>query len=410
MRISSLTARLRGLGSRSPQHYDVVFYTLGIGSLVSAHQSLPPGGAETQIFRLAKLLAKRGKRVAIIVQGDRRSVPPQVDGVCLVTRRPRCTRRAIGKVVEAWRCWQSLWRVPSSPIVCRGAAVDLIFLALYARASGRRLIFSSANVSDFDGYYFIPKRSDRYLYELGVRQAETIIVQTREQARLCEVRFGRVALLIKSIADAQTLSTGPPVAFVWIGRLASYKQPLAYLELARALPEATFWMVGVPSQHLPEDGSVAQAVLDQARVLPNLTLLAPRPHAAIQELLDRAVASVNTACSEGMPNVLLEGWSRGVPALVLTHDPDGIVAQCGLGGFAAGSMERFAALAREQWNTRHSRTQLSARCQAYVKSHHSSEVVASQWSALLSTQRRAVLDVEPAVAPSQRGAALKARS
>ena len=45
----------------------------------------------------------------------------------------------------------------------------------------------------------------------------------------------------------------------------------------------------------------------------------------------RAVAAVNTSEFEGMPNVLLEAWSRGVPALVLHYDPGGVVRAHRLG-------------------------------------------------------------------------------
>ena len=75
--------------------------------------------------------------------------------------------------------------------------------------------------------------------------------------------------------------------------------------------------------------------------------------------MSRAVASVNTADFEGMPNVLLEGWSRGVPALVLRHDPGGVISAYGLGAFAHGSREGLVSLAREQWRTRHAREELS---------------------------------------------------
>ena len=93
----------------------------------------------------------------------------------------------------------------------------------------------------------------------------------------------------------------------------------------------------------------------------------------------RAVASVNTAEYEGMPNVLLEAWCRGVPALVLSHDPDNVVTRYGLGGFANDSRADFVELAREQWVTRSDRAALAERCRAYVAQHHAPSVIAQQW-------------------------------
>src|SRR5439155_5978297 len=128
-----------------------------------------------------------------------------------------------------------------------------------------------------------------------------------------------------------------------------YKKPLAFVELARSLPEAKFWMVGVP---VPGHEKLATEVAEAAATVPNLELVAPRPRQELLELTERAVAVVNTADFEGMPNIFLEGWTRGVPALSLTHDPDGVIERHRLGAFARGSHERLAVHAALLWKER----------------------------------------------------------
>jgi glycosyltransferase involved in cell wall biosynthesis len=85
-----------------------------------------------------------------------------------------------------------------------------------------------------------------------------------------------------------------------------------------------------------------------------------------------------------MPNVLLEAWCQGVPALVLFHDPGGAVSTHGLGGFADGSRERMVALALELWATRFDRSQLAERCREYVARHHAPAVVVERWLSVLA--------------------------
>ena len=105
--------------------------------------------------------------------------------------------------------------------------------------------------------------------------------------------------------------------------------------------------------------------------------------------MSRAVASVNTADFEGMPNVLLEAWSFGIPPLVRTHDPSGVVTAYRLGGFANGSRERLVELARDQWRSRHDREELALRCRAYLAAHHAPEAVLRGWlDVRLSNRRR----------------------
>lgn len=361
------------------RRYDVVFYTPFVGWMLSSRSTTPPGGAETQILRLATTLARRGIRVAIVAYGTAENLPIEAEGVRIVPRADRrANKRLVGRVVEVVRIWGALRRAPSRVVVCRCASPELGLVGLFTRLTGRRLVFSSASIIDFTPERLIQKRRDVVLYKLGVRLADGIVVQTKEQINLCARHFSRKSVLIKSLAGISGSPDREPEAFLWVGRLVSYKQPGEYLALAKALPEATFWMVGVPAVE-PAEQAFSEETIREAQRIPNLRLLPPRPQAEIEQLMGRAVASVNTAEFEGMPNVLLEAWAFGVPALVLTHDPDGVVAAHGLGWFAQGSHERLVALARELWLTRGERGAISDRCRAYIAAHHGPDAVAEQW-------------------------------
>ena len=112
-------------------------------------------------------------------------------------------------------------------------------------------------------------------------------------------------------------------------------------------------MVALPHPGAGEE--LERAVRSAAEGYQTWRLLPPRPHAALCELIDRAVACVNTSDFEGMPNVLLEGWARGVPALALAHDPGGVIERHGLGTFAGGSFPSLVAATRCHWDQRHAR-------------------------------------------------------
>jgi glycosyltransferase involved in cell wall biosynthesis len=301
---------------------DVVFYTPWIGSMLSRRPSLPPGGAETQILGIAKGLVRRGLRVGIIVCGRPEDLPRAVDGVQIVARPPFIKRRLIGKFIETFVIWRVLWRTPSKVIVFRGIGLQLMLLGVYARVSGRRLVFSTAGFADFDCRLLLTRRRDARMYEIGVRLAHATVVQTEEQIGMCRDAFGRSPALIRSLKPLAEPVASDPEAFLWVGRLVSCKRPLEYLQLARPVPEARFWMVGVPSIEATER-PLAEVVVSQASELPNLQLLAPRSQPEIEDLMSRAVASVSTSEFEGMPNVLLEAWAKGVPALVFSHNPGG---------------------------------------------------------------------------------------
>jgi glycosyltransferase involved in cell wall biosynthesis len=266
-------------------------------------------------------------------------------------------------------------------VVSRTASRSVAVVAIAARLRGSRFVYSSANVVDFE-----LERLDRpfnvRLFERAARAAAEVVVQTDEQAELCRRRLGRDPVVIRSAVESTPPRSGSPEAFLWIGRMAPYKRLDVYLGLAAAVPEARFLAIAVPGHS--EEPQVRERLERARRELPNLDVLDPRPRSELGAVIERAVAIVNTSEHEGMPNIFLEGWSRGVPAIAFSVDPDGIVAREGLGGFAEGSEACLADLTRAMWAARSDQRDLAERCRAYVSHHHDVEAVGAAWRRVLS--------------------------
>jgi len=333
---------------------------------------------------LTRALARRGSKVCLLVFDlPGIAIPPSVGEVTVHVRPPYRAHQWLGKLRETADICRSIARADAKVLVTRGAGPDVGLAGLFAKLSGRRFVYSSANVSDFDFSRISAKRRNRALFRLGIQLADQVVVQTAEQVRLCEERFGRSPVLIRSIAEPAPQRHRDPEAFLWIGRLVWYKRPLAFVELARSLPQAKFWMVGVPDPYTERGPQLVTTLERSAATVDNLELLLPRPRRELMDVVERAVAIVNTADFEGMPNIFLEGWARGVPALALTHDPDRVIEQHGLGAFAQGSSERLVDLARGLWEERADQAEMAARCRAYIVEHHSPEAISARWQEAL---------------------------
>src|SRR5437764_9506662 len=327
--------------------YDVAFYMPWIGPLLAPATSPPTGGAETQVYLVAQALAAAGLRVCIVAFDTPAGLPDRVGRVDVHARRPYAShKRLIGKVYEAFSIWGALAHLDTKVIVTRTSGPHVGIIGAFARLWRKRFVYSSAHVGDFT-LELEKSRRNRALYKLGVRLADSIVVQTEEQVELCRNVFGREPVRIRSIAEPQSAAKQVPEAFIWVGRAIYYKQPLKYLELARRVPEASFRMVAVSEQ--ASGTELYDQVKRHAESLPNFDLIDPLPRAELLELIERSVAVVNTSDSEGLSNIFLEGWSRGVPALALAHDPDAIITRHGLGGFSDGSLDLLAEQARELW-------------------------------------------------------------
>jgi glycosyltransferase involved in cell wall biosynthesis len=346
-------------------------------------------GAERQMTLLARALAEAGYRVAQIVYPVADPIPLPNPRLTLVERRGHQIgdQRFVGAVREAIETWRALSLADAKVVVVRKRSAALGVAALFCRLRRRRLIFSSANDYEFLHDHFADGLPRRVLYSFGVRLADAVIVQSEGQLMLARRAYPRLRRLvhIPSFAEGAPPSSPEqrePSGFLWIGRVVDYKRPLRYVKLARALPEARFLMIPVLDPSEP-DSPLLPEVRSAPRDNPNLRVRDPLAHADTMDLIGSAVAVVNTSRFEGMPNVFLEAWARGVPVLTLEADPDGVVGRHGLGVAAEGSWERFLAGARELWEGRAERDELSRRTRAYIQSVHSYESVGGRWRELI---------------------------
>jgi glycosyltransferase involved in cell wall biosynthesis len=359
---------------------EILFFAPYAGPLLAARAGIAgagsTGGAETQLLLVAQALQRRGRRVALAVAAVPPGLPDVVDGIEVVRLPPfgpggrAFLRFALAAVRD----------VDAGVIVQRAAGSFTGLVGAPARLRRRRFVYSTASDLDFDPELLSDGILAPRLFRLGVRCANAIVVQTDVQARLCRTRWRRRCTVIRSVAEPAPARTADPDAFLWIGRMNANKRPDAVVELATRLPDVRFRMVVAGSG---AETGLERGVRERAAALSNVELLGPQSRDALAPLLDRAVAVLSTSRAEGMPNVLLEGWARGVPALVLAHDPDGLVARNGLGWSAGGSPERLAEAAASAWEHRTDQAELSARCRAYVASEHAPESIAARWEAVL---------------------------
>lgn len=367
-----------------PRH-DVAIYAPHANQYYERARVRTGGGAERQTFLLARNLARCGVRVAHVVYAvDSPEVDPKAPVTLVQRPHPQEYGSARAFARETAEVWRSLSEADAGVQVFRGASGAVGVGGLWARLRRRRLVFAGANNGDFTGGSFHGPRDPRaQMFAAGMRMTHAGVVQSADQIDLARTRFPHLrAQQIASFVEPAPATEDGADGFLWVSRLAAYKRPLLYADLAAALPEARFWMIPV---EIPEPGQAEMLAELQrrSRELPNLELLPQRSHADLQDLIGHSVAMVNTSSYEGMPNTWLEGWARGVPALTLSFDPDGRIAENGLGVSADGSWEAFVTGARELWTRRGDRDELGARVRAYVADVHG-EQVTEQWIALLA--------------------------
>jgi glycosyltransferase involved in cell wall biosynthesis len=368
--------------TRRDRRADVAVYAPLAGPLYE-HGGEPVGGAELQSAYLARALVEQGLRVRHVVAA--KDAVSRGDGVEVLLLP---SGYSAGGVARRRAILSALREANSRLYVQRSAGFETLAVGLFARAARRRFVFSSSSVADFtrdpevavNAGASLDEWPTRVQYLAGLRFADAVVVQSDEQRVLAAGERGIDSRVIRSFCPAVGSADGNErEAFLWIGGLIGSKDPLAYVELARRVPEATFWMVA--GGRGDTWAKLADEVRFRSASVPNLHFLQPAGRDDLLGLYGRAVAVVSTSRFEGFPNTFLEGWARGTPSLSLRVDPDSVIERNELGTACGGSLEALAAATRRLWSVRHEIDPEPLR--AYVARVHDPSVVGPHWAALV---------------------------
>lgn len=201
----------------------------------------------------------------------------------------------------------------------RSAGVITAVMAGFCRAYGKHSIYAGALDTDFvPGRQLIRYRRDRWLFERGLAAVDTVLVQNETQQRNCRAHYGRAAILIPSCYELPADASPKLGEYVlWVAMLRPHKRAELLLELARLLPRRRFVMIG--GSNGPGDAAYFEAIRSAANAMPNVEFIGFLPLAEVEPYFDQARVVINTSTVEGMPNVFLQAWARGVPTLAFTE-------------------------------------------------------------------------------------------
>jgi glycosyltransferase involved in cell wall biosynthesis len=327
------------------------------------------GGAEVQQAIVARGLVARGYRVSMVCLDFGQAAIVDIDGIRVFRAfRPDA---GIPVVRYLWPRLTSLWscmrRADADIYYQRTAGMITGLVAAYCRRHRKKSIFSASGNPNFErNTRRIKYRRDRWLYEYGLMRVDRVLVQNPEQAELCLRNFGRHSTLVPNCYEPLKSSrsrTGRDI--LWVGSIRQVKRPQLFLDVAAALPQYQFTLVGGPA---PENERMFAALKTRAAGMSNVRLMGFVPYSKLDQHFDNAALLLNTSESEGFPNTFLEAWSRSTVTVSF--------ADCGarVDGMPVGrivsSLEQMMMVINEFMNDEVQRCKEGARCKEYVDRNH----------------------------------------
>jgi glycosyltransferase involved in cell wall biosynthesis len=277
------------------------------------------GGAEVQQSILARLFAARGYPVSMICHDYGQPGRSVIDKVTVHKAFAYDAGLPVLRFVypRVTLMWRALLEADADIYYCRAASVWVGLVAHFCRRHGKRSIYAAASDMDFtagEGGQ-IPYARDRWMFRWGVGRIDRIVAQNQAQRSSCRARYGREAVVIPSCyeppAHARS-ARAPRDTVLWVGTIRAGKRPELFLQLATRLPQRRFVMVGGPDR---AERALFERVRHEAQRLSNVEFTGFLPLAQVETRFDTARVLVNTSEFEGMPNIFLQAWARGVPTV-----------------------------------------------------------------------------------------------
>ncbi|HEX8963283.1 MAG TPA: glycosyltransferase family 4 protein [Rhodocyclaceae bacterium] len=332
------------------------------------------GGAELQQSLIARMLVRAGYRVSMICLDYGQPARVNIDGIDVIrAHRPDAgipvLRFVHPRITAMWRAMRA---VDADIYYQRSPAALTAVVAAFCRRHGRQSIYAGASDTDFlPGQQTLRFRRDRWLFERALATVDAIVVQNETQQRDCREHYQRRSTVIPSCyelpADARP---GAGDRVLWVGTMRPDKRPDILLELARRLPHRRFAMIGGAARGDAGGEAYYKAIAAAAAHLPNVEMLGFLPLSRTEPWFDRARMLVSTSSVEGMPNVFLQAWARGVPTVAF------IDVGARLDGAPVYPVAKDAAEAAAQierlFEDDIERAHAGARCRDYFAARHSS--------------------------------------
>lgn len=301
------------------------------------------GGAEVQQYQLAYALARDTDcTVHCIIGSPHRAwaISKKNEGGVMAHAVFKLGHRiaCIDTILDFLRLYWVFFRIRPDVVVVRGGGVLAGKAAFITRVLlGKKFIFSSMHDRESNNTYWQNMSAyRRVFFAYAMRHADLIICQHKGQQKAFQEYFKRDAVVMPTMypicPESEIAPREAREYVLWVGRLAEWKQPELFIDLARAHPDERFVFVA------HGDASRLAAF---SWGLANITIFGSVPFGNIDRYFRYAKIFVNTSRAEGFPNTFVQAAKNGTPIISLAVNPDGMLPKYSIGRCAEGDIQRL---------------------------------------------------------------------
>lgn len=331
------------------------------------------GGAELQAHYLEKAALTRGMETHYYFLSNGQEYSATTGTRLIPVRRKQIWTRLNDIKYPYARSLYWALKQAAPDIIYQRCAMSLTGIAAgFAKRHHCKLVFHIASDRDLTPMNFtlkhLPLAPEIALTRYGIKNASTIIAQTKAQANALNKHYQRNAIVIPNghPVPKPPLKPVKPVTIIWVANWKSVKQPQHFICLAKALK-------GMPNLKMIMAGHIGRfSSLAREAESAGIEVTGGLSNRDINALLDTSHLLVNTSKHEGFSNTFIQAWLREVPVISLTADPDHIIRDKGF-GICSGSMTSLIHDTRHLINRQDLRERMGKKARTYASRHFSTQ-------------------------------------
>ncbi len=315
--------------------------------LLPSHYSGIFGGAQYQAKVLLEELVKRDEYEIYYLA---RNIDPDYkpEGYTILKIPSNRYLKRLGFFVDCPILLRMLKKISPDVIYQRGFTSYTGYAAYYAKRHEARLVFHIASDFDVIPYGELKKQHsfsvpfiEKKIGEFGLRQADSLITQTRVQSDLLKSNYGRdVTAIVKNFHPMpdEIVEKKDTIKIIWVANFKRVKRPELFVRLAKDLQHlenVEFLMIGRAG-----DESLYGNLHQEIGEMNNLMFVGEQSQADVNRIIASAHILVNTSLLEGFPNTFIQAWMRKVPVVTAGVNSDGLFNDGSI-GFCGNTYEKM---------------------------------------------------------------------
>jgi len=320
-----------------PNRIKVCFVILKAYPLFNPKIRSVTGGAEVDLYLLAKALAKDPSFDVRFVLGDYDQAPVEViDNVTLI----KSVNVKGNLFLGGYKIWKALKQADADIYFTECVSLGMSLYSIFCKVYNKKFIYRTAHTRECDGTYLKSKFFRGHCFLKTLRSADVVLTQNVSDKNSLYQTTGVSTEVIKGACDIPDSNIKSKAGALWVARSAGFKRPLLFIKLARQFPQHQFTMI---CQKAFNDTFFDQ-VKNEATSLSNIDFITHVDFSEIDKYFIKAKVFVSTSDSEGFPNTFVHAAKCSTPILSLAVNPDNFLNKHACGWCADDDWNQFESL------------------------------------------------------------------